>query len=133
MNTDASRAECGDCGAQLVQARTEAEVALPCPACGSTLRNIFVNVVESAVARDGIGMKAKRVGEKKPFVESLSLPSHSRSLGKLVHHERLIDRDNNLYLEKVTEYETGAVIHEQKEPLSEHVGYGSDKKRHGPN
>jgi hypothetical protein len=128
MNMTASRTECGDCGTSLAQARNEAEAALPCPACGSTRRNIFAEIVESVNLRDGIGMKAKRVGQKKPFVESLSVPSHSRSLGKLVHHERLIDRDKNLYYEKVSDYENGTVIHENKEPLSEHIGHGSDKK-----
>lgn len=128
MNMTASRTECGDCGTSVTQARTAAEAALPCPACGSTRRNIFTEIVESVSLRDGIGVKAKRVGQKRPFVESLSIPSHSRSLGKFVHHERLIDRDKNLYYEKVSDYESGAVIHEHKEPLSEHVGHGSDKK-----
>lgn len=132
MTTDASYTECSDCGAKLVQAKTEAEATLPCAACGSTRRNIGVGIVESAIARDGIGMKAKRIGQKKPFIESLSRPSSSSKLGKLVHHERLIDRDNNVYHEKVTEYETGTVIHEQKEQLSEHVGHGSDKNKTGP-
>jgi hypothetical protein len=132
MNTDASYTECGECGVILAQARTEAEAALPCPACGSTRRSIGVGIIESAVARDGIGMKAKRVGQKKPFVESLSLSSLSGRLGKLVHHERLIDRDNNVYHEKVTDYETRTVIHEQKEPLSVHIGHGSDKNKAGP-
>ena len=129
MTQGEDRTECAACGQRLAQARTEAEAALPCPACGSTGRNIFVSVTEAVVLRDGVGMKAKRVGQKKPFVESISVPSHSRKLGKLVHHERLIDRDNNLYHEKVTEYESGTTIHEQKEPLSEHVGHGSDRRK----
>ena len=123
------RTECAHCGKRLVQARTVEEAGQPCPACGKTGRNVFVSTTESAVARDGLGMKAKRVGQKKPFVESLSMPSHSHKLDKLVHHERLIDRDNNLYHEKVTEYETGNTLHEQTQPLSEHVGHGSAKKR----
>lgn len=86
-------------------------------------------MTELVTLRDGIGMKAKRIGQKKPFVESISTPSHSRKLGKLVHHERLIDRDNDLYHEKVTDYESGNTIHEQKEPLSEHIGHGSDKSK----
>lgn len=129
MTQSEDRTECAACGQRLAQARTEAEAALPCPACSSTGRNIFASVSEAVVLRDGVGMKAKRVGQKKPFVESISVPSHSRKLGKLVHHERLIDRDNDLYHERVTEYESGNTIHEQREPLSEHVGYGSDKKK----
>jgi hypothetical protein len=129
MRDSANRTECGNCAAPLQTARTEAEAATPCPSCGSTLRNVFVSIEETATARDGIGMKAKRAGQKKPFVESLSMPSRSRSLDKLVHHERLIDRDNDLYIEKVTEYETGKVIHQQTHALSEHIGHGSAKKK----
>jgi hypothetical protein len=77
-------------------------------------------------------MKAKRPGQKKPYVETLSMPSHSRSRGKVVHHERLIDRDNNQYEEKVTDYETGEVIHRQVEPLSEHRGHGSARPKKTP-
>lgn len=120
--------ECASCGNQLSQVSTEAEYALPCPTCGSTGRNVFASVTESGVIRNGVIMKANRLGQKKPFFESISIPSHSRKLGKLVHHERLIDRDKDLYYEKVTEYESGNTIHEQNEPLSDHTGHGSDKK-----
>ena len=91
-----------------------------------------VTIVESVVARDGLGMKAKRPGQKKPYVESISTPSHSRCTGKVVHHERLIDRDNNRDEEKVTDYETGEIIHHQAEPLSEHFGHGSAKLKKTP-
>ena len=90
---------------------------------------IFANIVEKVVLRVGVGMKAKRPGKKKPYVESISSPSMSSKLGKPVHHERLIDRDADYYHEKVTDYETGEIIHEQSEPLSKHVGHGSDKKK----
>ena len=124
--------ECSDCGQPLASATTETEARVPCPRCGSTRRTINVSIVESVVVRDGLGMKAKRPGQKKPYVESISMPSHSRRTGKAVHHERLINRDNNRYEEKVTDYETGEVIHHQAEPLSEHVGHGSAKRKQGP-
>lgn len=41
---------------------------------------------------------------------------------------RLIDKDANRYFEKVTDPDTGQVLHECNEPLSEHRGHGSDKK-----
>lgn len=129
MTHGEDRTDCANCGQRLAQARTEAEAALPCPVCGGTGRKIFASVTESVTLRDGIGMKAKRIGQKKPFVESISMPSNSRKLGKLVHHERLIDRDNDVYHEKVTDYESGNTIHEQKEALSEHIGHGSDKRK----
>lgn len=86
-------------------------------------------MVEQLTFRDGYEMKIKRAGEKKPFVESITKPSRSRKLGKHVHHERVIDRENDEYYEKVTDYESGEVIHEQREPLSMHIGHGSAKKK----
>ena len=132
MSVTQDGTECSDCGQPLTSATNEAEARVPCPRCGSTKRTINVSIIESVVVRDGLGMKAKRPGQKKPYVESLSMPSHSRKTGKAVHHERLIDRDNNRYEEKVTDYETGEVIHHHVEPLSEHVGHGSAKPRKAP-
>jgi hypothetical protein len=72
-------------------------------------------------------MKAKRQGEKRPFVENYAIPSFSRSRGNLVHRARIIDRDDDRYFEKVTDYESGEVIHHCDEPLSQHRGRGSAK------
>jgi hypothetical protein len=76
-----------------------------------------------------MGIKAKRPGEKKPFVEAKNGPNHSHRLGKAVEHERLIDRDNDRYSERVTDYESGEIIHQADEPLSKHQGHGSAKKK----
>jgi hypothetical protein len=85
--------------------------------------------METLVARDGYGFKAKRLTQKKPYVEGLSRPDYSYSRGKLVHLQRLIDRDNDQYLEKITDYETGEVIHHCDEPLSRHQGHGDAKRK----
>jgi hypothetical protein len=75
----------------------------------------------------GLGIKAKREGQKKPFSEQKSLPVLQRSTGRMAKHDRLIDRDNDNYEERVVDLETGEVLHECKEPLSEHQGHGSAK------
>ncbi len=48
---------------------------------------------------------------------------------RIAHHERTMDRDANRYSEKVTMQDTGEVVHECSEPLSDHKGHGSDKKK----
>jgi hypothetical protein len=78
-------------------------------------------------------VKAKRQGEKKPFIEDMGAPSFSHSRQKVVHRHRAIDRDNDLYVERVTDYETGEIIHECQEPLSSHINHGSAKKKPGAN
>jgi hypothetical protein len=77
----------------------------------------------------GFEVKAKRPGQKKPHVELKSGPSHSRQLQMPVEHKRLIDRGNDVYIEEVTDYETGERIYEAREPLSHHIGHGSAKRK----
>jgi hypothetical protein len=44
-------------------------------------------------------------------------------------HERTFDRDADRYTEKVTMLDTGEVICNKDQPLSEHTGHGSDKSK----
>lgn len=78
---------------------------------------------------DGYGVKGKRPGVKRPLFEMKDMPSMSTRLGKLMRREQHIDRENDQYHERVSDYETGEVIHEQREPLSQHIEHGSAKPR----
>ena len=130
MPVTAETIVCGDCGAPLKDALPSDDPMQrkPCESCGSTKRNYHVFIVESVTLRDGLGMKAKRPGEKRPHIETKAVPDHSKSRDKIVHREQIIDRENDRYFERVTDYESGEVIHECKEPLSQHLGHGADKK-----
>lgn len=121
--------ECDECGATIDASGDNADYRVPCPKCGSTKRIIHVSIEERVVVRDGLEVKAKRAGEKKPYVEDRGIPSYSHKLDKVVHHQRLIDRDKGIYRETVTDYETGAVIHHCEEPLCQHQGHGSAKSK----
>lgn len=129
MSEANSSVVCADCNTPVDEPADAAEARTSCPRCGSTKRIHHVSITETAIARDGLGLKAKRLGQKKPYVEAKSGPSHSHKLGKLVEHERVIDRDNDQYSEKVTDYESGVIIHHCDEPLSKHQGRGSAKKK----
>lgn len=48
--------------------------------------------------------------------------------GEWMDKERVIDRDNNFYKEKVIDPITGEPIHNCEENLTDHWGHGSDKK-----
>ena len=124
--------ECRACGSAIDASLDPPNAQAPCHACGASLRNFNVSVVEAAVARDGLGVKVKRVGDRRPYVEDKGIPSYSHRLGKLVFRHVWIDRDNDWYSETVTDYETGEIVHECKEPLSQHQGHGSAKSRRGP-
>lgn len=52
---------------------------------------------------------------------------HNRD-GALGRHERVLDRQNDRYFEKVTICESGEVTHLCEEPLTDHRDHGSAKK-----
>jgi hypothetical protein len=101
MSVSTETIECSDCGAGIDGSGDKPEQRIPCDKCGSTKRIYHVSISETVVARDGIGVKAKRAGEKKPYIEDLAVPDYSRNLDKVVQRERVIDRDNDRYFEKV--------------------------------
>ncbi len=133
MNINPDGTFCSACGALIDLALDTLASRAACLTCGATARTMNVSLTESVTARDGIGVKAKRRGQKKPYVEDLSVPSFSVSKQKPVHHQRVIDRDNDRYTERVVDYETGEVIHECDEPLSVHTGHGSNRTKPGKN
>ena len=100
---------------------------VPCKRCGSTSRLYSAHIAASIVLRGGLGLKARRRGQKKPFHESYRGPDFSHSRQKHVDKKRIIDRENDIYLEHVQDYETGEIIHHKDEPLSQHKGHGSAK------
>ena len=120
--------ECGQCGSVINDEIESEQNRHPCKKCGSLTRNINVSINESLILRDGIGVKAKHTGDKKPFIESKDIPDYNRDRGKIVNLKRIIDRENDIYHEIITDYETGEIIYEKKEKLSEHTGHGYAKK-----
>ena len=123
---------CSDCGAAISCSNDSENFRAPCSSCGGTKRTINVSINETIGLRDFIGVKAKRLGQKRPYVEDISKPSFSHDKQKVVHRHTFIDRDSNIYSEKVTDIETAEVIHQNQEPLSAHTGHGSAKFKKNP-
>ena len=120
---------CGQCGAELKEPPgLPIDERAPCPACGSKSRNHKVSLDGSITPRGTLSYKARHGKGKKPHKDGIVGASWSRRLIKWLRIERLIDRDGDLYEEKVTDPETGAVIHYQKEPLTQHTDHGAAKK-----
>lgn len=118
---------CAACGTAYDCAGDTPEQRVPCPSCGAVGRSFDVSSTEKLSVRDGYGVTAKRQGEPRPYIEDRGVPSYSRSREKIVLHERIIDRENDRYFEKVSDYDTGEIIHHCEEPLSQHQGHGSAK------
>jgi hypothetical protein len=118
----ADKTTCSDCGCEL------SELTCVCTKCGSKKKTFHLSVYEKITVREGVGMKVKRLGEKKPYFESLNIPSLFVRINKIVNRIRIIDRENDRYKEVVSQYEDGEIIHECDEKLSDHKGHGSAKK-----
>jgi hypothetical protein len=99
-----------------------------CPVCGSTRRTANESVTESV--RMSVRMSTKtqhRDGGKRVVREVTEGDSYHRKTGKWNVMHRLIDWGNDWYHERIRDGETGKVLHENSEPLSEHKGHGSAK------
>lgn len=122
--------ECAKCGSPL--SIVPGEVArVACAACGATARRYTELIEERATVHHSIRMRAKRPSlpsDKKLRWDANSGYEMSVSLQRLVKVERTLDRDADLYFERVTDPQTGEILHECQEPLSKHIGHGSAKK-----
>ena len=128
MGVDSTATRCGECGTTLDESpQAAADQRQPCPRCGSLKRSFSVHLEERLTVRSKLGFKARRNGKGRPFAEGVQGDDLQRSTGRWMRLRRLIDRENDRYEETVTDPETGAVIHECIEPLSQHRGHGADR------
>ena len=100
---------------------------LPCPKCNSLGRELFEHCEETVVASDGYRATHKRPGIKRPLSEQRRELSYFVKDQEWHVREMLIDRENNLYHERITRFSTGELVHEQRHPLKDHTGHGDDK------
>ena len=115
--TNELRCWCRHCKAELPPDHTG-----PCPYCGETGKDCKVTVTAAIGIRTNLRATKKRRGVGKFVKEILQgwFPSKSPALKEGVHKERIIDREKNEYHETVEDADTGEVIREVHEPLSQH-------------
>lgn len=65
----------------------------------------------------------------KPWLTMMSEPSWSYAREKYMHREKTENRRDDRYTEVVKDPDTGEIIHEVDEPLSEHRGHGSARNK----
>lgn len=128
MAVDASVVNCGDCGFLLDEATSAPpETCSPCPACGSMVRSIHVSIHDNITPREKLGMKGRHASGGKPFIEQVQGADLHRDTGTWRDLSRVIDRENDIYHELIKDPDTGEILHECREPLSEHRGHGAEK------
>jgi hypothetical protein len=77
------------------------------------------------VAAKGVSRTGGKVGGRHAH-EALR-GNEFNTAGELMLKERIIDRKNNYYKESVVNVDTGEVVRDIEQPLSEHTGRGSAK------
>lgn len=126
-----SETSCAECN-QLLLADTPGQDLAPCPHCGSKRRSYLFTLTDEIAIHDGHRAKAKSPdfrSDKKLRLDTYSGVEPSHKYGKLVRVHRTIDRDRDWYSERVVDIQTGEILHQCEEPLSEHFGHGTAKPR----
>jgi len=120
---------CGACRA-LLNEPSNASLAerKGCPTCGAMSRHFEANLSVEMRVRAKLGFKHKNTNNK-VVIEGVSGDDLFRKKNLWVHLERFLDHKNDLYHEKITDSETGDIIHQSDEPLSQHLGHGDDRRR----
>ncbi len=98
-----------------------------CPNCGSFEKTIFLDFEEGINSYELLETKEKLGGKKKYIREIKDGDEYYFKEGKYVFKERVIDRENNMYMEAIQNPENGGIIHITSEPLKQHTGHGSAK------
>jgi hypothetical protein len=98
-------------------------------------RRISVRIREQIAVRDSLRVEAKdpsRPKRKRLRKQVIKGDEVQRSSGRWMKKYRLIDRDEDRYQERIVDGETGEVVHEVDEPLSQHQGHGSARRGRTP-
>jgi hypothetical protein len=93
-----------------------------------------VSVSDELQFKEQLKMKSvdpTQTGKRRIRIERLIGDDLHRESGRWYKKVRVIDRDNNRYLETITDPKTDEVIRHCEEPLSDHQGRGSAKPQQG--
>jgi hypothetical protein len=120
--------KCSDCGLQPSDLPDFIQMS-QCPKCGSVNRTILDSETVKAYEKVKVVVKdPQRKSKEKRRREVIAGDDLYKKSGKWNEIVRIWDRDVDQYFKKITDPETGEVIHFCEEPLSQHIGHGSAKK-----
>lgn len=124
---------CSDCGYAFASPEKigtqKPEERQPCPRCRSTKKTFNIQMEAHITLREMLGLKMRAKGEKDPSVEIKQGDNLYVETGKWHKLLQRIDRKNNRYQKIITDSETGEIIRDVDESLTDHQGYGSAKRK----
>jgi hypothetical protein len=114
---------CKDCGTEFKDNNNNSV----CPKCGGKSKMVQLTANFDIPFHIQWKMRGKKLS--KQIFELIFGDEKSTRLNIFVKKSRLIDKENDWYEETVINPQTGEIIHECKEKLSEHQQHGSAKKK----
>ena len=126
---------CVQCGHAIGTEELRTSESAACPNCGGKTFTMQFHTRVQFREHGAVTIKQRNrdkggdpsLGYGEPEREQVIGPEISAS-GRMVNKERHWDKKSDWYFERVTDAETGEVIHECEEPLSQHRAHGSAKK-----
>lgn len=117
---------CMDCHAVLDE-EADGSPCPPCPHCGCTKRHIAITTEDTAriVVREDVRLDNKdpsRLSKDKLRRQLRTGDSLHHNSGKWMQREQEVNKDTNRYRKRVVNPETGEVLRDVDEPLTEHRG-----------
>ncbi len=121
--------ECTECGFlfQGDELEQDSRERKPCPNCGSLRRHVRLTFKENLSLNEYVGLEAKKQGSKHEKNRADYEFGEGKKIGKdgrLVYKKLVKDREHansdNSYQELVIDAETGKVVVDKHEKLSEH-------------
>ena len=100
----------------------------PCPKCGHTSIVRYEKGQEFSLKAGGFEIRSKPKEGGRWFCRGTIKHSYYKKDNENHFIERSINRDSNEYYERIMKKDTGEVVREVSEPLTEHQGRGSAKK-----
>lgn len=101
----------------------------PCPNCSSMRRLFTVYILARVIPRTQLRFKGRHPRPGKPFIEVIQGSSFYRKAKIWMDLIQIVDRRNNRYKKIVKDPITDTIIRECDEPLINHQGFGSAKKK----
>lgn len=139
VGQESNKVRCATCGQDLDgHVFGAAEVRPPCSKCDSVARELAVKISEEISGWDTVGVRGGRRryepgGRKRPYVEAVfGKRQLTVSTGHVAARTKVENRRDDLYSEVVKNVETGEILHECHEPLSEHKGHGTARHNQFP-
>lgn len=130
MGDGATAVECGSCGHSFAEPKVVMQAPRhPCPDCGATARTVHLHASDTVSVHESVALKGLPAEGGRWFIHLVQDKLEwFRKLGRWHLVTRVIDRRNDQYDEVITDHETGAVVREVHELLSQHQGRGSARR-----